>query len=169
MGGGFDRSSTPVGAAEFNAWSDPEALSLVLDSPIPVTLVPLDVTEHATLEVEDLADLPSGRVAVTLREAVEYYAQVHVSQLGTRSTRPHDALAAVALAVPEIVTTVSGRISVDCSRSPGITTFAPCREGRHHVVRSHSQERFLRELQRGLAATAGRPSPWSTEKSVKFS
>ena len=45
MGGAIaEGNMTP--AAEFNIWADPEAAQTVLDAPLDVTMIGLDVTQH---------------------------------------------------------------------------------------------------------------------------
>lgn len=49
MGGAIQCSGNITPAAEFNMYVDPEAAKLVLNSDMPITLVPLDVTRKALL------------------------------------------------------------------------------------------------------------------------
>ncbi len=59
MGGSLSGgNATPL--AEFNAWADPEALAVVLASPVPVRIVPLDVTSGVRVRARDLADESFG-------------------------------------------------------------------------------------------------------------
>ncbi|MGL5649915.1 MAG: ribonucleoside hydrolase RihC [Clostridium sp.] len=56
MGGSSGRGNdTP--AAEFNIYADPEAAKIVLDSGVKITILPLDVTMNATLDLETINEL----------------------------------------------------------------------------------------------------------------
>ena len=163
MGGAFTVDGNATSAAEFNAWADPGALAIVLATSVEVVMVPLEVTQRATLELAALDVLPPGPVADLLRAVLAHYAGVHVDQFGTAATHQHDAVAAAALTSPAVVQTVRGRISVECDGpGRGTTSFTPARDGRHQIATAHSQTTFEDELLRGLAAAA-RPTS-STRK-----
>jgi purine nucleosidase len=67
--GGAVRVPGNVGpVSEFNFAADPEAAAIVLQAGLPLTLVPLDVTERVVLTREFLSGVPP---AGTLRAAVE--------------------------------------------------------------------------------------------------
>ncbi|HEV8680551.1 MAG TPA: nucleoside hydrolase, partial [Stellaceae bacterium] len=55
MGGGSHGNVTP--AAEFNIHADPHAAALVFDAGLPITMVPLDVTEQVRSTVERIAPI----------------------------------------------------------------------------------------------------------------
>lgn len=55
MGGGSRGNATP--AAEFNIYADPQAAALVFDSGLPITMVPLDVTEGVRSTPERIAPI----------------------------------------------------------------------------------------------------------------
>jgi inosine-uridine nucleoside N-ribohydrolase len=66
MGGAINVSGNSSAAAEFNIATDPEAARVVFTSGLPLTLIPLDVTERVRLSeealrtwVEPLADPPA--------------------------------------------------------------------------------------------------------------
>lgn len=89
MGGAVDVEGnihgTPNKYAEFNLWIDPVAAKTVIDLGVPITLVPLDVTNQAPLTEDFLANFEKnadGRVAdlvdIWWRDAIanplgEYY------------------------------------------------------------------------------------------------
>lgn len=98
--------------AEFNAWVDPEAMSVVLNSGIPSTMVGLDVTEKAVLNSEDAEyfktmGTPAGTVVADILDfMLERLAR------GGEDLFMHDGLAVAVAAEPGIVTT--RRYFVDC-------------------------------------------------------
>ena len=98
--------------AEFNAWADPEALSIVLNSGIRCKMIGLDVTEKAVLNKEDADYFRSlgtiaGQVVADLLEFmfIRY-------KRGGEDAYMHDGLAVAVVAEPGIVKT--RRYYVDC-------------------------------------------------------
>ena len=57
MGGVFYRKSEIITPTEFNAFCDPEALKIVLDSGVPILMVGLDVTMQVLIEAPQYAEL----------------------------------------------------------------------------------------------------------------
>ena len=58
MGGSHD-TYAPTQASEFNVWCDPEALEIVLQSGVRITMVSLDATSHACLDARQAEMLRS--------------------------------------------------------------------------------------------------------------
>ena len=123
MGGSIGAGNvTP--AAEFNVWADPEAAYRVLTAPglatpVPTTMVGLDVTFAVPVDEADLRRLGAGgaagqATAAMLGTAVEFY---HRS-LGVTSVAVHDAVAVALVLRPELFTTAACTITVDCSDGP---------------------------------------------------
>lgn len=90
-------------AAEFNAWSDPEALAVLLGCGRPVTLATLETTRQALCTPDRLNALraaPGGRV---LRTACEILSRVPPSaRHGGRGAPQHDSCAVAWLVAPEL-------------------------------------------------------------------
>lgn len=101
-------------AAEFNAWADPEALHLVLNSGIPCKMIGLDVTLKAALNNEDAGDFrklksKAGQVTADLLDFM--LARHH---RGGEDALMHDGLAVAAAAVPQIVKTKQYYVDCEC-------------------------------------------------------
>lgn len=100
--------------AEFNAWADPEAMSIVLNSGIKCKMIGLDVTEKAVLNQED-ADIfralgtKAGQVVADLLE----FMFVRFNK-GKEDAYMHDGLAVAVTAVPDIVKTQSYYVDCEC-------------------------------------------------------
>ncbi|RWC16374.1 MAG: nucleoside hydrolase [Mesorhizobium sp.] len=118
MGGVFYRKSEIITPTEFNAFCDPEALKLVLDARVPITMIGLDVTMQVLIEApqyEELAriDTPLGRVVM---DWLKFYEKLHRNSMGVGGAM-HDPLA-LALAIdPTLVRTRPAHIGVDLSGS----------------------------------------------------
>jgi len=91
MGGAFRHDGNVTAAAEFNIYVDPEAASVVLDSGVPVTMVPLDVTEKARILPEDIAG--PGLVRAFARQMMGTAFDFHERFEGFRGCYFHDPLA----------------------------------------------------------------------------
>jgi len=117
-------------SAEFNAFSDPEALAILLDVGRPIVLVPLELTAQALVTAERIAMLRgrgSGRV---LRTACEILAAVpFFPRLGGIGHPLHDPCAVAWMVRPGLF---GGRAShVRVELSPGAS------RGRTVIDRSH--------------------------------
>ncbi len=104
---------TPV--AEFNAYVDPEALSIVLNADVPVTMVGLNVTWTARVGEETAAELERANDSVGQYAAafIRALSPFHSARDGWDAVPLHDALAAAAIVDPNILTTRSMRVDVE--------------------------------------------------------
>ncbi len=115
MMGGTHNVCAPTQAAEFNVWVDPEALEVVLQSGLDVTMVSLDATSFALLDREQAsairavgtppAELVAGMIENRLAAA---FSGGSDQENGDRSVGAaiHDALAVCAAVHPEVLTRV---------------------------------------------------------------
>lgn len=114
MGGVFYRKSEIITPTEFNAFCDPEALKIVLESNTPITMVGLDVTMQVLIEApqyEELAKIgtPLSRLVM---DWLRFYEKLHRNSMGVGGAM-HDPLA-LALAIdPTLVRTRPAHIGVD--------------------------------------------------------
>jgi purine nucleosidase/pyrimidine-specific ribonucleoside hydrolase len=114
MGGVFYRKSEIITPTEFNAFCDPEALKLVLDARLPITMVGLDVTMQVLIEAPQYAELatidtPLGRV---VNDWLNFYEKLHRNSMGVGGAM-HDPLALALVIDPTLVRTRPAHIAVD--------------------------------------------------------
>jgi inosine-uridine nucleoside N-ribohydrolase len=80
VGGVFKDYGNISTHSEFNFYVDPHAASIVLNSGIPITLLPLDVTEHVILaktEVDEMVRKTNTRLAGFIRDFTGVYVQYY--------------------------------------------------------------------------------------------
>jgi inosine-uridine nucleoside N-ribohydrolase len=113
MGGSIAEGNiTP--AAEFNAFVDPEAASLVFASGIPITMIGLDVT-HKALFTRDHAERlrESGRAGRFVAELSDFFQRFHETSYGFEGSPIHDAMAVAHVIDPTLVTTRRANVAVE--------------------------------------------------------
>lgn len=98
--------------AEFNAWSDPEALSILLGCGRPVTLATLDLTRQAICKPEWLAALPSGGRCRQAARAILGSVPMRAYPAGFGHPQ-HDACAITWLVAPGLFSHVPACVEVD--------------------------------------------------------
>ncbi|MHB1000383.1 MAG: nucleoside hydrolase [Armatimonadota bacterium] len=95
MGGAFRTYGNTTPVAEFNIYVDPHAAQVVLDSGIPVIIVPLDVTEQVCLEMNHIVrDIrPMGtRLSDFICDLTDGYIKYHMENEGFPGCYLHDPL-----------------------------------------------------------------------------
>ena len=116
MGGAFGVPGNTGPVAEFNYFVDPDAADTVLNSGLPITVVPLDVTEQVVITKQDLANLgrfhPS-RVLSFVRKCVGPYMRYHLQTLGFEGGYLHDPMAMAIAVDPSLARFASARIRVE--------------------------------------------------------
>ena len=130
MGGAFDVPGNVFDSGEFvssthtaewNYFADPLAAHQVFTSDIPVTIVPLDATNHVPVttefidEFKQLARSPVGRLIAEVFEIIRPHANVD-------RYYAWDPLAAVYLAKPEVLELERSAVSVTLSGPDAGTT-----------------------------------------------
>ena len=101
--------------AEFNAWSDPEALSIVLNSGIPCRMIGLDVTTKAVLDQQE-SDYFRGlgsKAGILMADLLDF--MIDRYQKGGEDVLMHDGLAVAVVVEPDIVKTKRFYVDCECS------------------------------------------------------
>lgn len=165
MGGAVDiPANIPPGAAEFNFFVDPHAAEIVLDSGLPITLVPLDVTHKVPLTRAAAQDAFGGQSDPASRfvlGATRRYMDFYRDDQGHDGCYLHDPLAVGVAIDPSLVTTEERRIYVE---TEGKVTAGMSLPFRHPTVKKPEpnvrvctgvdSERFLRLFVEGLVWAA---------------
>lgn len=118
--GGAVSGGNVTATAEFNVWSDPEAARRVLvESSVPTTLVPLDLTHQVGMSKRWLDDLAqssrTGSALVSLSEP----GRAHYRRLlGEDVLVLHDAIAVAEVIWPGILEYRSMPVDVECGHGP---------------------------------------------------
>ncbi|HVY16437.1 MAG TPA: nucleoside hydrolase [Rhodopila sp.] len=101
-------------AAEFNAWSDPEALAILLAAGRPVTFATLELTAQALATPERIAQWRAKGTGRCLAAACDIQASVPPSQrLGGRGAPLHDPCAVLCLTHPRLFTSRPAHVQVE--------------------------------------------------------
>lgn len=119
MGGALDRPGNSTGFAEFNVHSDPEAFWVLVNSGIPVTLFPLDVTEKVRILEASLTPklgIDEDRLEL-IKAFTKTYMEFHFKRYGFRGSYVHDALPVASLIDPSLFRFRVGKVHVDRVRS----------------------------------------------------
>ncbi|KAI0307001.1 uridine nucleosidase [Multifurca ochricompacta] len=121
MGGGIGVGNRSA-VAEFNILCDPEAAQIVLNAPVPKTMIPLNVTHKAivtnslhnklinnSLTHEAQSELASSQLRHTLSTLISFFKESYKSTFGFLDGPPlHDALTIAYVARPELFTRLRG-------------------------------------------------------------
>ncbi|MDE2515888.1 MAG: nucleoside hydrolase [Rhodospirillales bacterium] len=126
MGGAWgEGNATP--AAEFNALADPEALAILLNLGVRLTMAVLEVTSQVIVTPARLAGLGSG-AGRALAAARAIQAAVPPSRrLGGAGTPLHDPCAVAYVIAPDLFHGRDAHLTVECGIGPG--------RGRTHIDR----------------------------------
>lgn len=101
-------------ASEFNSYADPEAMKIVMNSGIPITMVGLDVTLKTVLPlyvIDELRKLsnPYAKVAVDVMD----FCLRRNKEWGYDEANIHDALAFCSIVYPEVIKTKKYYVDVE--------------------------------------------------------
>lgn len=131
MGGSLSVPWVRRGGLEFNTGSDLEAARGVLAMAPRLTLVPLDTCRRVVLRRARLAQMVRGlpeRAARFLLRAHEHYMNAYKASDGIEGCYPHDALAVMAAAAPQVFRFETRNLDFDPGgRFPGLLQASPAR------------------------------------------
>ena len=103
MGGGFFEGGNITPAAEFNIYVDPEAAAEVLDSGIPIAMLPLDVTHKALTSrsrIESFRKI-GNKAGIATAEMLDFFERFDVEKYGSEGGPLHDPNVIVYLLRPD--------------------------------------------------------------------
>ncbi len=114
MGGSTGRGNTSV-YAEFNAWTDPEAIAVVLDSGLDVTMVGLNISHQAliTREVRARVAAAGTRTGTFGAELLEFFCSTYEAAEHMPDAPLHDPITIALIADPAVATTVRTRVDAE--------------------------------------------------------
>lgn len=104
MGGGFFEGGNVTPAAEFNIYVDPHAAEVVLNSGIPIVMMPLDVT-HKALTTQKRVDrfrAMNTRAGDATASLLDFYERFDEQKYGTDGGPLHDPCVIAYLLKPEL-------------------------------------------------------------------
>jgi purine nucleosidase len=104
MGGACSARGNVTPAAEFNIRIDPDAAALVMDSEIPITMIPLDVTLQILTTPPRLAALHAlgNRCGLAVAALLSSFEKNRRAQFGPRARALHDPSVIAYLLRPEL-------------------------------------------------------------------
>jgi len=116
MGGAIKEYGNITPLAEFNIFVDPHAAHIVFHAGIPITLIPLDVTNQCLLKKEHVDRLLKINSPITrfIKEAVEVYLKFSYEK-GYAGGALHDPLTLATIIAPELLTLQDFFVDVDHS------------------------------------------------------
>lgn len=146
MGGTINAPGNSGPSSEFNFASDPEAASVVIGSPVKVTIIPLDVTRQVRADIDYVAALPNtphGRLAGEL---------LGVYLHNGRQSRPlHDPCVMLAAIDPTIFKIENMKLDIDLGDDPDAGRLLVDRRGKPvDVALGVDAERALALLRTGF-------------------
>ena len=158
MGGAVDAAGNiePLYAAEFNTYVDPEALDVLLESGIPLTLVPTDATHGIGLMRSDAREWfveKGGRAGRFAYDCCQFFMDFTLSQSGFDGAYMHDPMATAVVIDPTLMTDAPRRLYVELKEGPTMGMTIPYRPPANVTVEpncrvaSHVQgDRFIEML-----------------------
>ncbi|MGD8403044.1 MAG: nucleoside hydrolase [Anaerolineales bacterium] len=127
MGGAIREGGNITPQAEFNIYADPHAAHVVFHSGIPITLIPLDVTQKCMLyaaQIEKL-NLRESSISRFIADSTVPYINFTKSKTSVDGCALHDPLTLATVIAPELFIFEEHYVDVDISSGPSTgSTFA---------------------------------------------
>ncbi len=120
MAGAFRVYGNTTPTAEFNVYADPHAAQVVVESGMPITFVPLDVTEKTCLEMGHVVSEihPLGtKLSSFVYDLTQGYVHYHMETEGFPGCYLHDPLAVGMAVDPTVVVTQEGYVQIETAGS----------------------------------------------------
>jgi len=119
MGGSVREGGNTGIQAEFNIQTDPEAAQIVIDSGVPVTMVPLDVT-HTVLVTDEVIERirairPHSEMVSRTIDLLLFFKKTYSDVFGFDAPPLHDPLAVAYVIRPELFATEQLFVSIERS------------------------------------------------------
>ncbi|MBE5752195.1 MAG: ribonucleoside hydrolase RihC [Clostridiales bacterium] len=138
----------------FNISCDPEAFQIVLDSGIPLVMLPSDVgrrkahlDEAYVNRLQSVNDL--GRLMYTM------YGLYWEPGYPDKRVATNDVCALFALVYPNLFTTKKCKVTLDLHETPGKTFVEFCEDGNVELVTQVDRENFIKRLDEDLQKLSG--------------
>jgi purine nucleosidase len=115
MGGALRVDGNTTSLAEFNFYVDPHAAHIVLESGMPITLLPWDITRDVLLtqaDVERLLRSPSA-IPGFIADATRFYLEFHLAAFGYAGCSINDPIALALVFRPELATTEPMHVAIE--------------------------------------------------------
>jgi purine nucleosidase/pyrimidine-specific ribonucleoside hydrolase len=127
MGGGFNGVHNTGPCAEFNFYVDPDAADRVMQSGLPIRLIPLNVTERCVLTPGDIRSFPRPSIRRYVQRVTKFYFDFHKRTEQINGGYVHDPLAVGAVLQPSILQTELGYVRVESEGTVtrGVSVFFP--------------------------------------------
>ena len=117
MGGAYFEVGNITPAAEFNVYVDPEAAAVVMQSGVPITMLPLDVTHRALATPERLARIRGlgNKAGAVVAGLLGFSERFDVAKYGAIGAPLHDPNVIAWLLKPELYTGRHINVAVETS------------------------------------------------------
>jgi inosine-uridine nucleoside N-ribohydrolase len=160
MGGAFRVPGNTGPVAEFNYFVDPHAANAVLQAGLPLTVVPLDVTEQIILtrnRLRNIVHRRPSRLGSFVYRFTGPYMRYHRKTLGINGGYLHDPLAVAIAILPSLARLQRVHIEVECRSelTRGMTVADFRRKGKRtdpEVVVGFDRDKFIELFRRRVLA-----------------
>jgi len=117
MGGALRADGNTTSVAEFNFFVDPHAAHIVLESAMPITLLPWDISKDVLLtqpDIDRLLQIPSP-ITRFIADATRFYIEFHEAAFGYSGCSINDPIALALAFMPDLARTEAMHVAVEYS------------------------------------------------------